>query len=137
MMIIRFLLFFVLMTSLLGAKDIVPGTPSVPAYIVERDRGSTSGLMENRKAITSNIEVVFTEPDLKKCKRVGSVRTSKPVEMWQKGEACIIRHMELKRQSVLMKGNVVYVDPIQECDANVFTGQSYCCLERCELVQFR
>lgn len=122
-------------TSTLGWSTTVLA-PNV-IYKGESAQISSIEIMNSQKAITSNIEVVFSEPDSKKCKRVGSVRTSKPIELWQKADACIIRHLELKRQTVLLQGSLVFVDPIQDCEKNVFEGQAYCCYAVCKSVRFK
>lgn len=89
--------------------------------------------MKQRKAIVTNIKLVFEQPDLKKCKKVGLVRTSIPIEIWQKGDACTIRQNELRRQSVLLKGNTVYIDVIDDCNAPTYQGQAFCCDGICEI----
>ena len=81
-----------------------------------------------RKSIVSNVDVVFDQNYVKSCQKLTIVQTSRPVEIWQKHEACNIKIQALKKDVAFLKGNTLLLNFAESnCDRKEMVGTAYIC----------
>lgn len=117
-------LFIIVLTSLESAF------PTAIHVNLDKDRGhkkTTNDIMKTKVDLDS-VSVVYKVEAVANCKRIGKVKTSKIIELWQKKHACEIRINDLRREASFHNGNAMLLDVSElGCDVKEMSGTAYFC----------